>query len=80
MKELLEKAANYAAEKTNEMMTNLIAKAYEDGYRDDFFRKLRLYNSIGLFIGKNFICTFEDKKHPFDFATHRKMFEELLLK
>ena len=52
----------------------------EDGYRDDFFRKLRLYNSIGLFIGKNFICTFEDKKHPFDFATHRKMFEELLLK
>lgn len=55
-------------------------KMDEDGYRDDFFRKLRLYNSIGLFIGKNFICTFEDKKHPFDFATHRKMFEELLLK
>ena len=55
-------------------------KMDEDGYRDDFFRKLKLYNSIGVFMGKNFICTFEDKKHPFDFATHRKMFEDLLLK
>lgn len=36
MKELLEKAADYAAEKTNEMITNLIAKAYEDGYRDGY--------------------------------------------
>ena len=36
MVELTEKAANYAAEKTNEMMANLVAQAYEDGYRDGY--------------------------------------------
>lgn len=36
MVELSEKAANYAAEKTNEMMTTLVAQAYEDGYRDGY--------------------------------------------
>ncbi len=36
MEQVSEKAANYAAEKTNVMMTNLIAQAYEDGYRDGY--------------------------------------------
>ena len=36
MKELTEIAAQYAAEKSNEMMINAIAKAYADGYRDGY--------------------------------------------
>lgn len=36
MKELTEVAAQYAAEKSNEMMINAIAKAYADGYRDGY--------------------------------------------
>lgn len=36
MKELTEMAAKYAAEKTNELLTNTIAKAYADGYRDGY--------------------------------------------
>ena len=36
MEHVSEKAANYAAEKTNVMMTNLIAQVYEDGYRDGY--------------------------------------------
>lgn len=36
MKELTEMAAQYAAEKTNELLTNAIAKAYADGYRDGY--------------------------------------------
>ena len=36
MKEVTEIAAKYAAEKTNEMMVNAIAKAYADGYRDGY--------------------------------------------
>lgn len=36
MKELTEIAAKYAAEKTNEVMINAIAKAYADGYRDGY--------------------------------------------
>ena len=36
MKELTEVAAKYAAEKTNEVMINAIAKAYADGYRDGY--------------------------------------------
>ena len=36
MKELDNIAANYAAEKTNEVMTSAIAQAYADGYRDGY--------------------------------------------
>lgn len=36
MVELKEKAASYAAEKTNEVMINAIAQAYTDGYRDGY--------------------------------------------
>ena len=36
MEELREKAASYAAEKTNEVMTSAIAEAYADGYRDGY--------------------------------------------
>ena len=35
-KELTAVAAQYAAEKTNEVMINAIAKAYADGYRDGY--------------------------------------------
>lgn len=34
--ELIEKAANYAAEKANDAITNAIAQAYADGYRDGY--------------------------------------------
>lgn len=34
MKNLNERAANYAAEKANELLANAIAQAYADGYRD----------------------------------------------
>lgn len=36
MKELKDVAANYAAEKTNELISNAIAQAYADGYRDGY--------------------------------------------
>ncbi len=36
MKELSKIAADYAAEKTNEVMTTAIAQAYADGYRDGY--------------------------------------------
>ena len=34
--ELIEKAENYAAEKTNEVIIKAIAQAYADGYRDGY--------------------------------------------
>ena len=33
MKELIELSANYASEKTNEMMSQIVAQAFADGYR-----------------------------------------------
>lgn len=36
MKELKDVAANYAAEKTSEIITSAIAQAYADGYRDGY--------------------------------------------
>ena len=36
MKELTEMAAQYAAEKTKEVLTNAIAEAYADGYRNGY--------------------------------------------
>ncbi len=33
MKELMELSANYATEKTNEMMSQIVAQAFADGYR-----------------------------------------------
>lgn len=36
MKNLNERAANYAAEKTNDLLGKAIAQAYEDGYRDGY--------------------------------------------
>ena len=36
MKELVEKASNYAIEKTNLVMAKAIAQAYADGYRDGY--------------------------------------------
>ena len=36
MIELTKKAENYAAEKTNEVLTKAIAQAYADGYRDGY--------------------------------------------
>jgi hypothetical protein len=36
MKNLAEKVENYAAEKTQEVMTKAIAQAYADGYRDGY--------------------------------------------
>lgn len=36
MIELTEKAANYAAERSNQVIANALAKAYEDGYRDGY--------------------------------------------
>lgn len=36
MVELTQKAAQYAAEKSNEVIANALSKAYEDGYRDGY--------------------------------------------
>ena len=36
MDKLTERATNYAAEKTNELLAKAIARAYEDGYRDGY--------------------------------------------
>lgn len=36
MENLNERAANYAAEKTNELLSKAIAQAYADGYRDGY--------------------------------------------
>ena len=36
MENLNERAANYAAEKVNELLANAIAQAYADGYRDGY--------------------------------------------
>jgi hypothetical protein len=36
MENLNERAANYAAEQTNELLTKAIAQAYADGYRDGY--------------------------------------------
>ena len=36
MNELKDKAAYYAAEKTNEIIAKAIAQAYADGYRDGY--------------------------------------------
>lgn len=36
MENLNERAANYAAEKANELLAKAIAQAYADGYRDGF--------------------------------------------
>ena len=36
MEKLNERAANYAAEKVNELLAKAIAKAYADGYRDGY--------------------------------------------
>ena len=36
MENLNERAANYSAEKTNELLTRAIAQAYKDGYRDGY--------------------------------------------
>lgn len=36
MKELATKAENYAAERSNDVMTKAIAQAYADGYRDGY--------------------------------------------
>ncbi len=36
MIELTEKAANYAAERSNQVIANALAKAYEDGYREGY--------------------------------------------
>ena len=36
MIQLTEKAAKYAAEKSNEVIANALAKAYEEGYRDGY--------------------------------------------
>ena len=36
MENLNERAANYAAEKANELLVNAIAQAYADGYRDGY--------------------------------------------
>ena len=36
MENLNERAANYAAEKANELLAKAIAQAYEDGYRDGY--------------------------------------------
>lgn len=33
MKELKDLSANYATEKTNEMMSQIVAQAFADGYR-----------------------------------------------
>lgn len=49
-------------------------------YMDYFFRKVKIYNKLGLVQGKNLIFTFEDKDHPFDFSSHKHIFEDLLLK
>ena len=54
-------------------------KMNEDGYLDYFFWKVKLYNRLGLIPGKDILFTFEDEKHPFDFASHKNMFEMLLL-
>lgn len=50
-------------------------------YRDkEFFWKIRNYENAGIIQGKNFIMTFEDDEHPFNFADYRCAIEELLLK
>ena len=49
-------------------------------YRDrEFFWKIRNYESAGIIQGKNFIMTFEDDDHTFNFANYRCAIEELLL-
>lgn len=50
-------------------------------YRDkEFFWKLRNYENAGIIQGKNFIMTFEDDEHTFNFSNYRQAIEELLLK
>jgi hypothetical protein len=44
MENLNERAANYAAEKTNELLAKAIAQAYEDGYRDGYKQCVEDYN------------------------------------
>ena len=48
MENLNERAANYAAEKTNELLANAIAQAYADGYRDGFNEAENKGNSAGI--------------------------------
>ena len=49
-------------------------------YRDrEFFWKIRNYESAGIIQGRNFIMTFEDDDHTFNFANYRCAIEELLL-
>ena len=55
-------------------------KMNDEGYLNYFFLTIKIYNQLGVVLGKNFICTFEDQKHPFDFASNRVLFEEMLLK
>jgi len=49
-------------------------------YIDYFFFKVKTYNQLGMVLGKNLLFTFEDREHPFDFSSHRHIFEDLLLK
>ena len=48
MENLNERAANYAAEKTNELLAKAIAQAYADGYRDDLMRQRTKETSAGI--------------------------------
>ena len=48
MENLNERAANYAAEKANELLANAIAQAYADGYRDGYNEAENKGNSAGI--------------------------------
>ena len=52
----------------------------EEAYLNHFFWKLKIYDSLGLLPGKNLLFTFEDKNHPFDFATHKHLFETFVIR
>ena len=45
MKNIIDRAANYASEKTNEMLSQLVAQAFSDGYREGYkdCRRTRIF-------------------------------------
>lgn len=52
----------------------------EQDYRtNEFFWKLRKYETVGIIQGKNLIMTFEDEDNTFNFSIYKSTIEHLLL-
>ena len=54
MENLNERAANYAAEKTNELLTRAIAQAYKDGYNNGY-KECADDHDIDLYVDVDFV-------------------------